>query len=214
VSFTVPTGNFGNILAGYVARKMGVPIRRLVIATNSNDILDRALATGRYAMSGVMSTISPSMDIEVSSNFERLLFDASGRDSRLVCRLMTELKQSGSFHLPAAVRASVGRLFSSGRTDEQTTLDTIRTTLAATGTLLDPHTAVAYAIAKTHTDPASPMITLATAHPAKFPDAVEKACGIRPGLPKRFADLFDRPEIYDILPKDPQAMRKFILSRI
>jgi threonine synthase len=214
VSFTVPTGNFGNILAGYVARKMGVPIHRLVIATNSNDILNRALTSGRYEMSGITPTMSPSMDIEVSSNFERLLFDASGRDPILVCRLMTELTQSGSFHLPAAVRASVGRLFSSGRTDEQTTLDTIRTTLAATGTLLDPHTAVAYAIARTHTDPSSPMITLATAHPAKFPDAVEKACGIRPVLPKRFADLLDRPEVYEILPKEPDAMRKFILSRI
>jgi threonine synthase len=214
VSFTVPTGNFGNILAGYVARRMGVPIRRLVIATNSNDILDRALATGRYEMSGVTSTISPSMDIEVSSNFERLLFDASGRDAMLVCRLMRELKESGSFHLPAKVRTSVGRLFSSGRTDEQTTLDTIRTTLAATGTLLDPHTAVAYAIARTHTDPATPMITLATAHPAKFPEAVEKACGIRPSLPRRFADLLDRPETYEVLPKDVDVMRKFILSRI
>jgi threonine synthase len=214
VSFSVPTGNFGNILAGYVARKMGVPIHRLVIATNSNDILNRALTSGRYEMSGITPTMSPSMDIEVSSNFERLLFDASGRDPILVCRLMTELAQSGSFHLPAAVRASVGRYFSSGRTDEQTTLDTIRTTLAATGTLLDPHTAVAYAIARTHTDPSSPMITLATAHPAKFPDAVEKACGIRPGLPKRFADLLDRPEVYEILPKEPDAMRKFILSRI
>jgi threonine synthase len=214
VSFTVPTGNFGNILAGYVARKMGVPIRRLVIATNSNDILDRALATGRYEMSGVTSTISPSMDIEVSSNFERLLFDASGRDAALVCRLMRELEQSGSFHLPAAVRANVGRLFSSGRTDEQTTLDTIRTTLASTGTLLDPHTAVAYAIARTHTDRTSPMITLATAHPAKFPEAVEKACGFRPSLPRKFADLLDRPETYEVLPKDVDVMRKFILSRI
>ena len=214
VSFTVPTGNFGNILAGYVARKMGIPIRRLVIATNSNDILDRALATGRYEMSGVTSTISPSMDIEVSSNFERLLYDASGRDSGLVCRLMRELKHSGSFHLPPQVLASVGRLFSSGHTDEQRTLDTIRTTLVATGTLLDPHTAVAYAVARTHTEPIFPMITLATAHPAKFPDAVEKACGIRPRLPKLFADLLDRPETYEILPKDPDVMRKFILSRI
>jgi threonine synthase len=112
------------------------------------------------------------------------------------------------------VRANVGRLFSSGRTDEQTTLDTIRTTLASTGTLLDPHTAVAYAMARTHTDPKSPMITLATAHPAKFPEAVEKACGIRPSLPRKFADLLDRPEIYEVLPKDVDVMRKFILARI
>jgi threonine synthase len=214
VSFTVPTGNFGNILAGFVARNMGVPIHRLIIATNSNDILDRALTTGRYEKSGVTPTMSPSMDIEISSNFERLLFDASGRDARLVRRLMDELKQSGSFSLPQHVLAAIARLFSSGRTDEQATLDTIRTTLAATGTLLDPHTAVAYSIARTHAESAAPMITLATAHPAKFPDVVEKACGILPGLPRRLADLFDRPEHFEILPKDPEATRKFILSRI
>lgn len=214
VSFCVPTGNFGNIFAGYVARKLGLPIERLVIATNANDILDRVLGTGRYEITGVTPTISPSMDIEVSSNFERLLFDASGCDAKATRRLMAALKQSGSFTLPAAIHAAITRRFSSGRTDEQTTLSTIRTTFSSTGRLIDPHTAVAYSVARNYSDKSAPMITLSTAHPSKFPDAVEKACGIRPQLPQRLADLLVRREHFELLPNDVETVRNHILSRI
>jgi threonine synthase len=214
VSFCVPTGNFGNIFAGYAARKMGLPVERLVIATNTNDILDRVLGTGRYEITGVTPTMSPSMDIEVSSNFERLIFDASRCDAALIRRLMAALKQSGSFTLPPSVHSAIARTFSSGRTDEQTTLSTIRTTFVSTGKLLDPHTAVAYSVARRDAKRSAPMITLATAHPAKFPDAVEKASGVRPPLPQRLDDLFARPEYFDLLPNDAAAVRKHILSRI
>lgn len=214
VSFCVPTGNFGNIFAGFAARKLGLPVERLVIATNTNDILARVLGTGRYEITGVTPTMSPSMDIEVASNFERLLFDAAGGDAAGIRRLMAALKQSGSFTLPPPLLSAIARTFSSGRTDEQTTLSTIRTTFVSTGKLLDPHTAVAYAVARRDAKRSAPMITLATAHPSKFPDAVEKACGVRPQLPSRLEDLLARPEYYDLLPNSAAAVQKHILSRI
>jgi threonine synthase len=214
VSFTVPTGNFGNVFAGYIAYKLGLPIESLVVASNANDILHRALGTGRYEVSGVVPTMSPSMDIEISSNFERLLFEASNRDAGTVRTLMTNLQQSGSFTLPPAVHAVIAQKFSSGRTDEETTLSTIRTTFASSAKLLDPHTAVAYSVARSHPNRSAPMITLATAHPAKFPDAVEKATGIRPSLPPRLSDLFSRPEHFVTVPNDAKAVASHILSRI
>jgi threonine synthase len=154
------------------------------------------------------------MDIEVSSNFERLLFDMSGRDPALVRKLMTKLNEKGGFALPSRTRAEIARRFSSGRTDEKTTLATIASAYAATGELLDPHTAVAYAVAVTAAGRAAPMITLSTAHPAKFPDAVEKACGIRPKLPHPLASLLDRRETFDLLPNDVGTIKQHILSRI
>jgi threonine synthase len=214
VSFCVPTGNFGNIFAGFLAKKLGLPIERLVIATNTNDILCRALGIGRYEIAGVVPTMSPSMDIEVSSNFERLLYDASGCNPALVRRLMSNLKRFGSFTIPPAVHAAIAKTFSCGRTDEQKTIATIRTTFASAGKLIDPHTAVAYAVARAQSETSSAMITLATAHPAKFPDAVEKASGIRPALPHHLADLMSRPEHFDRLPNDVAAVRKHIDSRI
>ena len=214
VSFCVPTGNFGNVFAGYIAWKLGLPVERLIVATNANDILARVLATGRYERAGVTPTMSPSMDIEVSSNFERLLFDSSGRDSVLVRKLMAKLNEKGSFALPSATRAEIARRFSSGRTDEKATLAAIADAYAATGELLDPHTAVAYAVAVKAAGRAAPMITLSTAHPAKFPDAVEKASGIRPKLPHRLADLLHRRETFDLLPNDVGTVKQHILSRI
>jgi threonine synthase len=214
VSFCVPTGNFGNVFAGYVAWKLGLPVERLIVATNANDILDRVLTTGRYARAGVKPTMSPSMDIEVSSNFERLLFDASGRRSLIVRKLMTGLNEKGSFVLPAETRAEIARRFSSGCTDEKATLAAIADAYAATGELLDPHTAVAYAVAVSIATETTPMITLATAHPAKFPEAVAKACGIRPTLPDRLAVLLDRRETFDFLPNDVGEVKQHILSRI
>ena len=212
ISFCVPTGNFGDIYAGLVAKRMGLPIDRLIVATNVNDILDRALKTGRYDMRGVTPSSSPSMDIQVSSNFERLLFDVHQRDANTVRRLMASLAQSGAFHIGARELAEIRNEFDSGASGEDATAATIRDTLAATGELLDPHTAVGYAVARRQPASASAMVTLATAHPAKFPDAVEKACGVRPGLPQRLAHLLTAEERFTVLPNSSEAVRDFILS--
>jgi threonine synthase len=211
VSFTVPTGNFGDIFAGSIARQMGLPIEKLVIATNQNDILDRAMRSGDYRTHGVRPSISPSMDIQVSSNFERALFDAYGRDGAAVAGLMAELKQGG-FHISANAMAALGAQFASGRCSEEDTVETIRRTFAQTGEVLCPHSAVGVKVAEDHLG-AVPMITLATAHPAKFPDAVEAAIGQRPALPPRMADLFDRPERVTRAPDDLAALEALIRER-
>jgi threonine synthase len=195
VSFTVPTGNFGDIFAGYVAKRMGLPIDRLVIATNRNDILHRTLETGVHAKEGVAPTISPSMDIQVSSNFERLLYELCDREGAAVVALMAELAETGRFKLPQGALDRLRAGFDSARASEEETSAAIRATLRATGEVICPHTAVGvHAAALRRGDPAVPMVVLATAHPAKFPDAVEAACGIRPALPSRLADLMQRPE--------------------
>jgi threonine synthase len=212
VSFTVPTGNFGDIFAGYVARAMGLPIAELVIATNQNDILDRAMKTGAYKTDGVKPSISPSMDIQVSSNFERVLFDAYGRDGAAVSALMAELK-AGGFTISQGALEMLREQFASGRCDEDETRATIRSTFAATGEVLCPHSAVGVKVAAEHLG-AIPMITLATAHPAKFPDAVEAAMGTRPGLPDRMADLFDRAERVTRMPNDLAALEAHIREGI
>ena len=211
VSFTVPTGNFGDIFAGSIARQMGLPIEKLVIATNQNDILDRAMRSGDYRTHGVRPSISPSMDIQVSSNFERALFDAYGRDGSAVAALMAELKQGG-FHISANAMAALGAQFASGRCSEEETVDTIRRTFAQTGEILCPHSAVGVKVAEEHLG-TIPMITLATAHPAKFPDAVESAMGQRPALPPRMADLFGRPERVTRAPDDLAALEALIRER-
>lgn len=212
VSFTVPTGNFGDIFAGYIARRMGLPIERLVIATNHNDILHRALTTGDYLTDGVRPSISPSMDIQVSSNFERALFDAYGRDGRAIAALMEELK-SGGFRISQGALQSLRATFASGRCSEDETTATIRAEYARTGEVLCPHTAVGVKVANENLGD-TPMITLATAHPAKFPDAVEAAMGQRPALPSRMADLFDRPERITHVPNDLAAIETLIRERI
>ncbi|MCB4769016.1 threonine synthase [Ancylobacter sp. Lp-2] len=211
VSFVVPTGNFGDILAGYVAKQMGLPVARLAIATNVNDILARTLATGRYEVTGVVPSSSPSMDIEVSSNFERLLFDAHDRDAGAVRGLMASLAQSGSFSPRNEALAAIRAEFDAGRADEAETAATIARVRREAGYLLDPHTAVAVAVAeKLKHDPKVPQVVLSTAHPAKFPDAVEKACGERPALPPHLADLLERPERTPTLPNDIAAIRAYI----
>ena len=212
VSFTVPTGNFGDIFAGYIVRKMGLPIEQLVIATNQNDILDRALRSGDYATNGVKPSISPSMDIQVSSNFERALFDAYGRDGGAVAALMDDLK-SGAFRISQGALETLRATFASGRCSEDETTATIKAELAASGELLCPHGAVGVKVAQDHLG-TTPMITLATAHPAKFPDAVEAATGIRPALPPRMADLFDRPERVTRVPNDLAALQALVRARI
>lgn len=210
VSFTVPTGNFGDIFAGYVAKKMGLPIDKLVIATNENDILARTLKTGRYEMKGVSATSSPSMDIQISSNFERLLFEAYDRDDSAIRAAMESLKQSGGFEIKPDALKSIRKEFRAGRASEKQVASTIRDTLAETGYLLDPHTAVGVFVAQKFEKPSTPMVTLATAHPAKFPAAVKSASGIDPALPAWLADLMDREEHFDILDAELKAVETFV----
>lgn len=214
VDFTVPTGNFGDIFAGYIAKRMGLPIGQLVIATNQNDILDRALRTGSYRMEGVHPSISPSMDIQVSSNFERALFEAAGRDAQAVSVMMEELKSGAGFTISQGILETLRSTFASGRASEEETSATIRRVRETTGELICPHTAVGVKVAEEHLSGPVPMVTLATAHPAKFPDAVEAATGIRPALPPRMADLFDRPERVTEVPNDLGALEALIRKRI
>jgi threonine synthase len=214
VSFAVPTGNFGDIFAGFVAKRMGLPVERLVIATNENDILARAVRTGRYEARGVVPTTSPSMDIEVSSNFERLLFEASGRDARRLRALMASLAQSGSFDLGEAALAAVRSDFDAERSGEAEVISTIRRAWSEASYLLDPHSAIAVDAAwKSRGDPVVPIVALGTAHPAKFPDAVEAASGVRPALPAHLADLLDRPERVTVLPNDAVRVEAFVRER-
>ncbi|MHA6685080.1 threonine synthase [Mesorhizobium sp. A556] len=212
VSFTVPTGNFGDIFAGYAAKKMGLPIEKLVIATNDNDILARTLATGAYTTKGVIATTSPSMDIQVSSNFERLLFESSGRDAATVRRYMDGLKQSGAFTLEAAGIANIRAEFDAGRATMEETAATIRSTLGKSNYLLDPHTATAVHVAASHAGPV-PMVVLGTAHPAKFPAAVEAASGVSPALPAWLGGLMDSEEKYSVLPSELKMLEDYIHRR-
>ncbi|HXN44150.1 MAG TPA: threonine synthase, partial [Xanthobacteraceae bacterium] len=206
-AFTVPTGNFGDVFAGYVAARMGLPIDRLVVATNVNDILVRTLKTGTYEVRDVIATTSPSMDIQVSSNFERLLFDAYDRDAHAVRALMGSLAQSRRFTVASGALAAIRARFSAERADEEETAATIRTLRREADYLLDPHSAVAFAVAeKEGGDRGVPMVVLSTAHPGKFPEAVERAAGIVPQLPAWLADLPSRPERMEVLPADQQAV--------
>ena len=210
VSFTVPTGNFGDIFAGYAAKRMGLPIEHLVIATNDNDILARTLESGEYRTQGVVATTSPSMDIQVSYNFERLLFESSGRDATTVKRYMAGLKQSGAFTIEKAQLEAIRREFSAGRSSLPETAETIRATLATSGYLLDPHTATAMHVAAANSDAQVPMIVLATAHPAKFPTAVEQASGVAPKLPAWLDGLMQRDESYVVLPSELKIVKDHI----
>ncbi|WP_375687173.1 threonine synthase [Pseudooceanicola sp. LIPI14-2-Ac024] len=212
VSFTVPTGNFGDIFAGTIAKRMGLPVDRLVIATNQNDILHRCLTTGEYRTDKVKPSISPSMDIQVSSNFERALFDAYGRDGDAVAQLMEELK-SGGFKVSQGALEALREDYVSGMASEEDTIATINHIAEVTGEVLCPHSAVGVKVADELRDPAVPMITLATAHPAKFPDAVEKATGERPGLPPFMANLYDRPERVTEAENDLAALQSLIRER-
>ncbi len=213
VAFTVPTGNFGDIFAGYVAERMGLPVDRLVVATNVNDVLVRTLATGVSELREVTATSSPSMDIQVSSNFERLLFEAYGRDAGAVRGLMASLAQSRRFSVSSEALSAIRAQFGAGRADEQEVAACIRTVLRETGRCIDPHTAVGIAVAEKEVrDPSIPMIVLGTAHAAKFPDAVEAACGHRPGLPDWLSDLNTRPERVTAMAADQGAVERFILA--
>jgi threonine synthase len=215
VSFTVPTGNFGDIFAGYVAKRMGLPIDRLVIATNQNDILHRTMQTGDHTKTGVTPSISPSMDIQVSSNFERLVFDLYDREGAAVAQLMDALKDDGTFSLSQGAVEKLRDEFDSGRCSEDETSKAIKRAYADTGEVLCPHSAVGVKVANSIVrDETVPMITLATAHPAKFPAAVEAACGIHPPLPERMADLFERDERMTKVDNDLGAIEALIRERV
>ncbi|MDG1449900.1 MAG: threonine synthase [Ascidiaceihabitans sp.] len=213
VSFTVPTGNFGDIFAGYIAKRMGLPIDRLVVATNQNDILHRCLSGQGYHKGETSPSISPSMDIQVSSNFERALFDAYDRDGNAVSQLMDELKQGG-FDVSQGAMEVLQSHFDSGRASEEETSSTITETLKTSGELLCPHSAIGVKVANDQPASETPMITLATAHPAKFPDAVEAASGIRPPLPARMADLYERDERVTRIANNLDALKDHIKGNI
>ncbi|WP_294929173.1 threonine synthase [uncultured Paracoccus sp.] len=212
VDFTVPTGNFGDIFAGSVARAMGLPVGQLVVATNQNDILHRALTTGEYRVGEVAPSISPSMDIQVSSNFERALWLAYGKDAGAIRQLMDELK-GGGFTISQGALQQLREIYGSGRASEAETNEMIAQVHRETGQVICPHTAVAIKVAREHRRDGVPMVSLSTAHPAKFPDAVESALGIRPALPPHMADLLNRAERVTQVENDVETLKSLVLER-
>jgi threonine synthase len=211
VAFAVPTGNFGDVYAGYTAHRIGLPIAQLIVATNRNDILARFFADGVYSAGEVTPTMSPSMDIQVASNFERLLYDLCGGEGTEVARLLAEFAAHRTLGVSETALGRARELFDAAKVDEDATAATMAEVLAATGQLVDPHTAVGIRAGRAcRLDLKTPLVTLATAHPAKFPDAVQQATGIRPPLPQRLADLLQRPERCTVLPNDLAAVRRHI----
>ncbi len=211
VSFAVPTGNFGNVYAGYAARAMGLPVGQFIVGSNRNDILTRFFESGAMNMQEVVPTISPSMDIQVSSNFERLLFDLYDRDGAALAAMMGRFRETGRLAVDEPRWRRARELFDGCRLDDAGTGAVIRSIHETTGELVDPHTAVGIAAGRAkRRSPAEPLVALATAHPAKFPDAVEAATGLRPPLPERLADLYERPERCDVLPNDVGAVRDYV----
>ncbi|GAB2189392.1 threonine synthase [Sessilibacter sp. MAH1] len=215
VSYSVPTGNFGDIFAGYLAKQMGLPIKQLIVATNQNDILHRCITNNDHSKQSLVHSLSPSMDIMVSSNFERLLFDLYGRDGAAIKQLMEDFK-SGPITLSDDVFTKLKAGFSSYRLDDEETTTVIADVFENTGYLLDPHTAIGVQAArKNNQSPETPMVCLATAHPAKFPEAVNKAVGIaNPELPHHMVDLFEREEQYQVLANDISAVQQFMSANI
>lgn len=210
-TFAVPTGNFGNVYAGYAARAMGLPVEEFIVGSNRNDILTRFFESGAMSMQEVVPTISPSMDIQVSSNFERLLFDLYDRDGERLAAMMRDFRENRRLTVDEPRWRRAREIFDGFRLDDDGTRAVIREVYEATGELLDPHTAVGLAAGRARRRTSgTPLIALATAHPAKFPDAVEKATGVRPALPERLADLYERPERCDVLPNDVAAVRDYV----
>jgi threonine synthase len=197
VSFAVPTGNFGNVFAAWAARQMGLPIHRLIIGSNRNDILTRFFSSGKMEKADVHATLSPSMDIQVSSNFERYLFELYDRDGMAVSRMMDEFRGTGFFAVEAARWRQAVQLFGAHRLDDVATTELMRDVYAGSGLMIDPHTAIGIAAARAERSATEgPIVAVATAHPAKFPEAVEAATGVRPPLPHRLVDLLARTEHY------------------
>ena len=212
-SFSVPTGNFGNVLAGWIAKQMGADIEKLIVGSNSNDILTRFFETHSMDMVPVVPTLSPSMDIQISSNFERLLFDMNNRDGGATTEQLNQFRQLGKLSVePDQFAKWIAPTFLAHRVNDAETLAVMKRIYGESGMLVDPHTAVGIASAEACAQPGVPTITLATAHPAKFPDAVKKATGVHPALPDHVADLFDRKERIVNLPNDLQAIEAFVAS--
>jgi threonine synthase len=215
VAFAVPTGNFGNVFAGWVARRIGAPVDRLIIGSNRNDILTRFLETGVMQMHEVVPTLSPAMDIQVSSNFERLLFEAWNRDAARVAGAMEAFRKGGEYAVDRKTMESIRAVFDGERLDDEGTKRVIRAVHAATGKVVDPHTAVGiHAGRAKRRDTSVPLVCIATAHPAKFPEAVEAATGKRPEMPPRLADLFSRPERLATLPNDVAQVKEYIRAQV
>ena len=211
VAFAVPTGNFGDVFAGYVAAQMGLPVEQLIVATNVNDILHRALSEGDYSTGTVTPTAAPSMDIQVSSNFERLLFDCAGRDGAALAEQMRGFEESKAMRLTNAQREGAAHLFTSARADADDTARAMRWAYEQCGEIIDPHTAIGLHAARQAGIAADvPVVTLATAHPAKFRDAIERATGVRPALPARVGDLFSREERYATLGGDYASIATYV----
>jgi threonine synthase len=216
VAFAVPTGNFGNVLAAWAARRMGLPIAQLIVASNRNDILTRFLSANDMTVRAVEPSLSPSMDIQVSSNFERLLFELLGRDPKATAETMRRFRTEGRMPVPDAAWGAATQIFRGFALDDESTLAEIARLWRENGYLADPHTAIgtAAALVVPPADPAIPVVVAATAHPAKFPDAVQRATGISPPLPARLADLFDRPERLTRLPAELDPVEAFVRAHI
>lgn len=215
VAFTIPTGNFGNIFAGYAAMQMGLPISQLVVASNTNDILTRFFNTGTMDIDGVTPTLSPSMDIQVSSNLERLLFEMVGRDGAAIAEMMLAFRNDNTVSIAPERLAWLSETFSAGRFSDEQCLALIGELYAESGKLIDPHSAVGVGVAREQRwDASVPMITLGTAHPAKFPDAVEAATGVRPPLPAHLADLLEREERCESLPFDVAGLKAYVREHL
>ncbi|MGI9282057.1 MAG: threonine synthase [Endozoicomonas sp.] len=215
ISFSVPTGNFGDIFAGYIARGMGLPIDKLIVATNRNDILHRFFKNNDYSKQGLEHTLSPSMDIMVSSNFERLLFDLHNRDGKALAKVMAEFEESGKLSVSEQSWQNIRELFDSSRTDDQSTCDSIKALFDRTEYLADPHTIIGIrALEEVQTDSNTPNVVLATAHPVKFPEAIEKAGLQTPELPHHMKDLLSREEQYDVVDNELNAVKGFIQNRL
>ncbi|MFM9862062.1 MAG: threonine synthase [Micropepsaceae bacterium] len=212
LTFAVPTGNFGDVFAGYVAKKIGAPVKRLIVATNANDILARAIQTGIYARGSVHATISPAMDIQVASNFERLLFASHGRDAQKTRTLMDTFAATGTLTIQPAALGMIHDTFTAVSVNEDTTANEIRLVHEAYKLLIDPHTAVAFHAGRT-LEAREPVVVLATAHPAKFPGAVEKATGVKPELPERLRWILTAPESCETLPNEIGPLKAFIGRR-
>ena len=214
IDITVPTGNFGNVLSGWIAKQMGAPIRHLIVASNENDILTRFFESQNMNVTGVHPTLSPSMDIQVSSNFERLLFEMNGRDGGMTSAQLQRFRDRGLLNIEQdQYEQWITPTFRAARANDHDTLSTIRSVYEETGMLIDPHTAVGVKAARDLAEDGVTMLTLATAHPAKFPDAVERATGIRPELPEHLSDLFSKPERTNDLPNDLAAVEAFVANR-
>ena len=217
VAFSVPSGNFGNVFSGYAAQALGLPIEKLVVATNANDILSRFFNTGTMEILGVKPSLSPSMDIQVSSNFERLLFDLHDRDGPVTARELDGFRETGRFSVSQGMLERAHELFAATGVDDTATTARIKATHAATGEVLDPHSAIGIEAtvrmrAEKSLDPDVPVVSIATAHPAKFPDAVVDAIGSRPSLPPRMADLMDREEHFTVLANDFETVSGYIAN--